>query len=382
MKVLINAASAKRGGIVTYTENLVPYMLERGLEVNVAAPPEYRTSLPETLIPVNAADYGPSRRLAWEQVTWRRLVARYAPDVLFSSANFGLFRSPVPQVLLMREGGLFNQLYLSHVAPTQGVKVQLSRHFRRRLMLMSTRQADHVITPSAAMRDDLLQWDSTLEPRISVNHYGARHDLFGGKASRRWREDGTLRLLYVSVYYAHKCPHVVCAAVSRLNAAGTPSGATITMTMEELSSTAGAALDRAVLGKASAAGQLALGHHAYRDLPALYAGHDVFVFPSVSETFGHPMVEAMASGLPIVAADTPINREICGDGALYFQPFSAEDLIAKLNMLDGDEALRKRLVDTARKDVVARFSWEGHVDRLVGIFEKAIAEAGGFSRRA
>lgn len=381
MRILINAASAKRGGIVTYTENLVPSMVERGLDVKVAAPPDYRTSLPSTLVPVTAGDYGPMRRVAWEQIVWRRIVAKQAPDVLFSSANFGLFYSPVPQVLLMREGGLFDPLYLSHVAPEQGIRVQTIRHFRRNLMLTSTRHADHVVTPSAAMRDNLVAWDASLASRISVDHYGARHDLFtSDRRVRTWREDGRLRLLYVSVYYPHKCPHVICEAVSRLNDAGRPATSTITMTREELETTRGAALDRVVMTRAEARGELALGHHAYEDLPALYASHDVFVFPSVSETFGHPMVEAMASGVPIVAADTPINREICGDGALYFRPFSPSDLIARLDELENDVGLRQRLAESARKSVVARFSWDQHVDGLVRIFEDVLAERPGKRR--
>ena len=382
MRVLINAASAKRGGIVTYTENLIPHMLERGLDVKVAAPPGY-SAAPEALIPVTSGDYGPVRRVAWEQIAWRRMVKRVAPDVLFSSANFGMFRCPVPQVLLMREGGLFDDFYLSHVAPAQGVKVQITRYFRRKMMLSSTRQADHVITPSAAMRDNLLKWDPGLAQRISVDHYGARPDLFTrSERSRRWREDGHLRLLYVSVYYPHKCPQVLCDAVRVLNDAGQRASATITMTMAELGETPGAAHDRLVLEKAAAAGHLALGHYPYQELPKLYDRHDAFVFPSVSETFGHPMVEAMAAGLPIVAADTPINREICGDGALYFRPFSVADLNAKLRLLDGDEGLRRKLTDTARRDVASRFSWERHVDELIRIFRIAIEKSAGMRRKA
>ena len=376
MRVLINAASARRGGILTYTQNLVSYMLDRGVDVKVAAPPDFPTVTPNVLLPVRAAGYGPVRRVLWEQLMWRRLVARVAPDVLFSSANFGLVRSPVPQVLLMREGGLFDHVYLSHIAPTQGVRVQITRHLRRRLMLMSTRHANHVITPSRAMRDSLLAWDPSLVDKSSVNHYGARHDLFHADTRERtWRADGTLRLLYVSVYYPHKRPNIICRAADLLRERNVGAHATITMTMDELTSTPGAALDRVTMRNALKQGTLSLGHHPYVELPGLYASHDVFVFPSVSETFGHPMVEAMASGLPIVASDTQINREICGDGAIYFDPFSADALVEKLTELDRDPALRERITTNARRHVRAEFKWEDHVDRLINTFEKVIEDA-------
>ncbi len=382
MRVLINAASAKRGGIVTYTRNLVSHMLERNIDVKVAAPPEFQCADQSVVIPVHAADFSPFNRVAWEQIFWRRRVMKVAPDVLFSSANFGMIYSPVPQVLLMREGGLFDPLYLSHVAPAQGVRVQTSRHFRRNMMLMSARHAQHVITPSNAMRDSLISWDASLESKSSVNHYGARPDIFTvPNHKRQWRGDGTLRLLYVSVYYPHKWPNILCAAVDALEGQGIPAHSTITMTFDELLRTPGAARDRVTMKAAAEAGKLTLGHHAYEQLPGLYASNDVFVFPSVSETFGHPMVEAMASGLPIVASDTAINREICGDSAVYFEPFSVSDLVAKLRELDRDPELRRRISETGRQRVSSAFSWEKHVERLIETFE-AVRNTSAYRRTA
>ena len=62
----------------------------------------------------------------------------------------------------------------------------------------------------------------------------------------------------------------------------------------------GGALDEEFVSDAAAREIVSLGHYDYNDLPALYRSHDVFVFPSVSETFGHPMAEAMSSGLPVL----------------------------------------------------------------------------------
>ena len=377
MKVLINAASAERGGIVTYTQNLISYMLQRGIDVKVAAPSGFTCSDPSVLVPVRAARYAPLQRVAWEQIVWRRQVKKLRPDVLFSSANFGLLFSPVPQVLLMREGGLFDRYYLSHSAAAQGVRIMAKRYFRRRMMLLSMKHADHIITPSVAMRDNLLQWAPEVAEKSSTNFYGARHDLFTEPATDKpWRKDGTLRLLYVSVYYPHKCPSMLCRAADRLSAGGMPTVSTITMTQEELRITPGAAYDRRVMTRALEDGTLTLGHHPYSELPTLYRSHDVFVFPSVSETFGHPMVEAMASGLPIVAADTAINREICGDGAIYFAPFSVEDLSRQLRRLDDDAELRRAIAANARRRVSAEFNWEDHVDRLVRVFETVRRKSG------
>lgn len=382
MKILVNAISAKRGGIVTYTENLIESLRARGIEAVFAVPQEIAQAHPSDTIATDASNYKALRRLVWEQTLWRHKVRTIAPDVLFSSANFGLLDSPVPQVLLLREGGLFDPLYLVNSAPTQGVRIAVHRHFRRRLMLTSARRADHVMTPSAAMRDLLLLWAPEIADHCTVNPYGTLPSFYEGPGGvRAWRADGMVRLLYVSVYYPHKNPSVICTAVERLRAEGMPIHATITMDLEE-TRVPGGALDRKLLDAAARAGQVTLGHHDYHALPALYRSHDLFVFPSVSETFGHPMAEALGAGLPIVAADTAINREICGEAAVYFQPFSPTDLCRRIRELDANEALRRRLSAAAASRVRALYDWDTHVDRLVDTFETTMRKARRGPKRA
>ena len=80
----------------------------------------------------------------------------------------------------------------------------------------------------------------------------------------------------------------------------------------------------------------------------VYQSSHVFVFPSVCESFGFPQVEAMASGLPILAADTPVNREICGQAAIYFAPEDDHVLAAQLKRLYRESGRTCRAVKTQR----------------------------------
>lgn len=370
MRVLVNAISARRGGITTYTRNLIDALDARGVETIVAVPPRLHHERPQNTISVRASEFGPLKRVLWEQTVWRRYVHRYAPDVLFSSANFGLLRSPVPQILLLREGGLFDPFYLANVAPTQGVHAAVARVLRRRLMLASARHADQIIVPSEAMRASLLSWAPDLAVKCQVNLYGTLNDIYRPAGSiRGWRGDGVLRLLFVSVYYPHKNPGLVCEAVRLLNRRGIPAHATITMEVEEVKRVSGGALDFQQMRAALQRGEISFGSKAYSSLPELYRNHDVFVFPSVSETFGHPMAEALSSGLQIVAADTAVAREICGDAALYFMPFSPTGLCNRLIELDRDPLLRESLAVRSRERALHLFKWSDHVDRLLLAFE-------------
>ena len=104
-------------------------------------------------------------------------------------------------------------------------------------------------------------------------------------------------------------------------------------------------------------------------MPALYADADVFVYPATIESFGHPLLEAMAAGLPIAAADVAINRELCGDAAIYFSPFDFMDCGGKISGLLRDPQLRSQLGGRAYQRS-RRFSWERHVDLLLEAFRK------------
>jgi len=93
-------------------------------------------------------------------------------------------------------------------------------------------------------------------------------------------------------------------------------------------------------------------------LPALYSGAAGFVYPSIYEGFGLPPVEAMACGCLIAVSDIPAHREVCGGTAIYFDPFSPEDIAKKLeSLLRLDSALRAALVEQGLARA-ALYSWE------------------------
>lgn len=372
MRVLINAISAKAGGIVTYTSNLITGLRRRGIDFLVAVPTDFPES--ECCLRVQASQYNPLQRLLWEQTVWRKIIRDNRADVLFSSANFGLLHSPAPQLLLMREGGLFDPLYLSTMAPCQGMDVAFQRYLRRQLMLISVRHNNHIMTPTETMRSMLLKWAPEVEAHCTVNSYGTLLDTFQQKKSRPWCQDGQLKLLYVSVYYPHKNPSDALLATEILNRQGQPTRMRLTMDLEQVQRVRGSTRDLFHLRRGLDCGLLTMGTIPYAQLPETYAEHDVFVFPSISETFGHPMTEAMASGIPIVAADVPVNREVLGDSALFYTPFRPSALAECVRRLHEHPDLRVELSRNALNRVAKLYNWDDHVDRLVDILRHLAAK--------
>jgi glycosyltransferase involved in cell wall biosynthesis len=71
----------------------------------------------------------------------------------------------------------------------------------------------------------------------------------------------------------------------------------------------------------------------FRDFPALYAAASVFVYPSVFEGFGIPVLEALAVGAPVATSNISSMPEVGGDAALYFDPYNVEDMATQINLL-------------------------------------------------
>jgi glycosyltransferase involved in cell wall biosynthesis len=115
-----------------------------------------------------------------------------------------------------------------------------------------------------------------------------------------------------------------------------------------------------------------LGRVEDKALPALYSGAAGFVYPSIYEGFGLPPLEAMACGCPVAVSDIPAHREVCGGTAMYFDPFSPEDITAKLEwLLRLDSASRASLVEQGLHRA-ALYGWESAASETWRILQLAI----------
>ena len=111
-----------------------------------------------------------------------------------------------------------------------------------------------------------------------------------------------------------------------------------------------------------------LGAVPYSQLHHVYKACNAYVTPAYAESFAHPLVEAMASGLPVVASEIPVHREICQEAAVYFPPFSPEILADKVAGMIASPQIADGLSHGGR--LTSRtFSWGKHVTELVALAE-------------
>ena len=104
-----------------------------------------------------------------------------------------------------------------------------------------------------------------------------------------------------------------------------------------------------------------LGELSIQEMDYLFRKAQCLVFPSLLESFAFPLAQALSYGLPIVAADTSINREICQNGALYYPPLDSERLAAQLKSVY-DSSVRERLSSEGKSQFASRdWRWSTYV---------------------
>ncbi len=377
MRIIVNAISANTGGIVTYTTNLIDYLAREDVEAIIYVPASFRgidsgNLGSVTVKTVTNRFFGPIHRFLWEQIGWRRIVRESGADVVYSSANYGILFPPIPQVMLVQGEIYLNPVYREKVLPRLSWRERFSAFLRRHLMLWSARCSRQTIFPSQVALEAAADYDPKLVDTASVNHLGVNPRFEIDRERREWRADGTIRLLYVSVYYPHKDPVTLAEATRVLNEQGLKTQTRITMEAADFGAwdNAGPELKRLTdptFGDILKMGRIDHGalEHALRD-------YDAFVFPSMAETFGFPMVEAMQSGVPLIVSDIPIHREICGDAALYFRLGDVDDLVTRIRELNDDPQCRRRLVESGRKRARKLFTWERHIAGLVTVVREIV----------
>jgi glycosyltransferase involved in cell wall biosynthesis len=96
-----------------------------------------------------------------------------------------------------------------------------------------------------------------------------------------------------------------------------------------------------------------------------------FIFPSLHESFGMPILEAMACGCPVITSNTTACKEVAGDAALLVNPYSVDEITSAMERLVEDSALRRSLREKGIKRA-SMFTWKKSAQEHLKVFEGAL----------
>jgi len=115
------------------------------------------------------------------------------------------------------------------------------------------------------------------------------------------------------------------------------------------------------------------GYVSDAELRTLYDHADCFVYPSFYEGFGLPPLEAMACGCPVIVSNQASLPEVCGDAAIFCDPYNPEDIAEKIRLVITDEALRERLREKGLEHA-KRFTWERCAKKTLSVIEEVLGK--------
>lgn len=381
--LFINSLAASAGGGLTYTRNVLPLLAQDSeVRVTAAVMPGLRQEFGE----LQSVDFVEiqvplARRFWYEQYEMPALIRGCRADVLLSTGNFALRKSPVPQILLSRNSLYTSPDFSRDLRSRHEYRAWMDLQFRSVLAKKSIHWADVTVAPSDAFAAELKLWAGA--PVIAI-HHGFDREAFTRNATPLSEEveeklraaERSLKILFVSHYNYYRNFETLIRALPLMRDRMPDRSVRLLLTCQLAAGknpgtyrTEAAAKLVKDLGVSDMV--VELGAIPYSQLHHLYARADLYVTPAYTETFAHPLVEAMSSGVPVIASDIAVHREICGDAGAYFARFSASALAESAAGIASSPDTAKKMA-AAGYERAKCFSWKVHVEKILELARSMI----------
>ena len=368
MRVCINAVAATVGGGVVYLRELLTnlsaidteneYLIIR-LEKQRFLDQRLGNNFRAMTIP---GDLSGIRRAVWEQVNIPKITHLESSDVLLSPFDTSPLWATCPAVVVFHNPHPY--VRVDHVGRSPGLAARdvILRRFGR----VCAHRAHSVVFVSQWLRDAASLAFNLPEDKTAVVYHGISEEFrpYGPK----WITSEPY-LLFVSNIAKNKNVPFLVKVFVELRHRGFRNH-TLLIAAE--------AWESAELKEVLALRRRydlenrvqILMNRTREELAALYRGCDVFVFPSLAESFGIPPIEAMACGAPVVASDRTAVPEICASAALQFEPTNLNNAVETIASVLKSPDQRRRFREQGLRRARA-FSWRQTAQQMLRVLENA-----------
>lgn len=377
MRILIHALGANMGGAMRHLTNFLPELGRQDTEREYTI--LVRESFPTLAVAPNISiERIPNgfvsnwmKRLAGDifEIPWKLNKEKY--DAIVSLTNFGPVFSPVPHIFFQRNALYYCDYYLSQITGREKTETLL----RRRLAVESMKRADLIVTPTNAMAEMIKATCPEVKNRkFHTLYHGFSKDTYQEQLDAKYEKQLDIEG-FKFLYPTHPAPHkgfeILFEILKTLKERNLNFKLFTTIAYKDWpegirqykKQVQSLGIDDCVAF---------IGRIPQSQMGSLYKKCDLMLYPSLCESFGFSMIEAMGHDLPIVAAGTPVNREMCRDGAFYYpqlNPSAGAEAI--INAIDPEN--RKKLVVNGHRRLISfQWGWNRYVDQFIKMIERVI----------
>lgn len=236
-------------------------------------------------------------------------------------------------------------------------KANISLALKKKKNILS---ADHIITVSHSTKKDLLKYYPTVkEENVTVIHLAHSFDIPSCEVKNLPEQ----YVLFIGERRGYKNFTLFAKAFSRFRKTNTKISLVCTGNLSFSAS------ERSLLKELDILECTIHIRCTDSELKYLYEKALMFVFPSLYEGFGIPLLEAFACNTPVIASNSSSLPEVAKDAALYFNPSDETDLLNQMQLLYNNPVVRKDLIDKGQKRLLD-FSWEKHYKATLDVYYK------------
>lgn len=341
------------------------------LKLSLILPPHIQTAdaPPNVEIVTTKGSSSDLGKVLFEQRTYPQMVARINADIAHVPYWGSPLTSPAPLVT-----SVLDVIPLAIPEYSRGFKQRLYTS----LVAAAARGSSHIITISNAAKDDIVKHMGVSPEMITSTHLAvdeAYHPRMGAERDADVRQKYDLPerfVLYMGGFDVRKQVDQLLLAYTYV---GPAEGDDVPLVIAGKEPAWGTPMfpDMHQYAAELQVSQYIrwIGYVDEADKPSLYRLADVFVFPSRYEGFGLPVLEAMASGTPVVANQIPVMEEIVGDGAYLVENGNARAMGGAILALLGQNPLRETMI-TRGLAQATKFSWRKTARETLTVYEKVM----------
>lgn len=252
---------------------------------------------------------------------------------------------------------------------TLPASLYLIKHLGYRFVVNNTlHRATKIITPTNTIKNNLTERFGISPEKIAVTYEGAPvHFHISIYESKRILEKYGIRkpyLLYVGSLYPHKNVESIIRALKLVKES-------VALVIVSSRNVFAERFMKFIEKEGAQELVKLLGYVPDEELAVLYKNAEAFVFPTLSEGFGLPGLEAMTAGTPVICSDIPVLHEVYGDAALYFNPKDANDIANKIMLIYANEKLQEELITKGEKQA-KQYSWHKMAEETLVVYDKVL----------